>query len=105
MAEPDGVAGRAYAGVEPRAGVGSNRVQPAPSKYSSGHACASRMPTDTEPSLCGVPGMKPTATRAGMPSVRAIAAIEKEKWMQKPSLSFRKREIACTPVPDCTSTS
>lgn len=105
MAVPEGVSARVYVGVEPREGVGSNRVQPAPSKYSSGQACASRMPTESEPSVCVVPGMKPTATRAGMPSERAIAAMEKEKWTQKPSLSFRKREIAWTPVPDSTSTS
>ena len=49
--------------------------------------------------------MKPTATRAGMPSVRAIEAIAKEKWTQKPSLSLRKRAIACDPLPTCTSVS
>lgn len=49
-----------------------------------------------------VPGVKPTATRAGMPSVRAIAAIEKEKWMQKPSRSRRNRAMADDPVPEVT---
>lgn len=57
------------------------------------------------PSDCGVPGVKPTATRAGMPSVRAIAAIEKEKWTQKPSFSLRKRLMAETPVPEATCVS
>lgn len=46
--------------------------------------------------------MKPTATRAGIPSVRAIEAIAKEKWTQKPCLSFRKRAIAAEPLPTCT---
>ncbi len=91
-----------YAGTEPRFGVGSKRVQPTPSKYSSGQACASFRPTDTVPSASGVPGAKPTATRAGMPSVRAIAAIAKEKWTQKPCLSFRNLAIASRPVPTST---
>lgn len=98
----EGVSGRVYTGVLPRDGVGSKRVQPTPSKYSSGQACASRSPTDTEPSACTVPGVKPTATRAGMPRVLAIAAIVKEKWTQKPSFSFRNRSIAAVPVPDVT---
>lgn len=91
-----------YDGVEPRVGVGSKRVQPTPSKYTSGHACASRSPTDTEPSACGEPGAKPTATLAGMPRERAIAAMAKEKWTQKPSLSFRNRAIASEPLPTLT---
>lgn len=91
-----------YDGTEPRVGVGSKRVQPTPSKYSSGQACASFSPTETELSPCGVPGAKPTATRAGMSSERAIAAIAKEKWTQKPCLSFRKRAIACRPLPTLT---
>ncbi|GAA3237862.1 hypothetical protein GCM10020256_57720 [Streptomyces thermocoprophilus] len=94
-----------YDGVVPRLGVGSNRVQPTPSKYSSGQACASFSPTFTEPSACGVPGAKPTATRDGMPSVRAIAAIANEKWMQKPCLSRRKRAIAPESLPTSTSVS
>lgn len=49
-----------------------------------------------------MPGVKPTATRAGIPSVRAIAAIAKEKWTQKPSFSFRNRAIAAEPLPACT---
>lgn len=47
--------------------------------------------------------MKPTATRAGMPSVRAMAAIEKEKWTQKPSFCLRNRAIAAEPLPARTS--
>lgn len=50
-------------------------------------------------------GVKPTATRAGMPSVRAIAAIAKEKWTQKPFRSFRNRLIAALPVPEFTEVS
>ncbi len=84
----------------PARGVGSNRVQPTPSKYSSGQACASRIETFTLPSDCFSPGVKPTATRAGMPSERDIAAIEKAKWTQKPSLSARNRATACGPVPE-----
>ncbi len=89
----------------PRLGVGSKRVHPAPSKYSSGQACASFVPTAIEPSGCGVPGVKPTATRAGMPSVLAMAAMENEKWTQKPCFSSRKRAIAKTPLPEPTSVS
>ncbi len=48
-----GVSRWVYDGTEPRFGVGSKRVQPTPSKYSSGQACASRSPTDIEPSDCG----------------------------------------------------
>ena len=44
-----------------------------------------------------VPGVKPTATRAGMSNVLAMAAMEKAKWMQKPSRWFRKRAIAALP--------
>src|SRR5690606_13259737 len=72
------VSGCVYDGIEPRVGVGSKRVQPIPSKYSSGQACASRSPTATVPSACGVPGAKPTATRAGIPRDRAIEAMAKE---------------------------
>lgn len=54
------------------------------------------------PSDRGAPGVKPTATRAGIPSVLAIAAMENEKWTQKPSFCLRKRVIAVTPVPDWT---
>ncbi|SCD66947.1 hypothetical protein GA0115252_11362 [Streptomyces sp. DfronAA-171] len=99
-ASPSGASGCVYSGVVPRLGVGSKRVQPTPWKYSSGHACASRRPTDIVPSspVC-VPGVNPIATRAGMPSVRAIAAIEKEKWTQKPSFCCRNRAIACGPLP------
>ncbi len=101
----EGASGTVYDGVEPRVGVGSKRVHPTPSKYSSGQACASRRPTDIEPSDCAVPGVKPTATRAGIPSVRAIAAMVNEKWTQKPRLSLRKRPIAALPVPEFTEVS
>ena len=87
----------------PRLGVGSKRVQPMPWKYSSGQACASLRPTDVVPSGCLVPGVKPTATRAGMPRVRAIAAIENEKWTQKPSFCTQEAGIASEPLPARTS--
>ncbi len=84
VAPPGVVSGRVYSGTVPRVGVGSNRVHPTPSKYSSGQACASWRFTSTLPSPRSAPGAKPTATRAGMPSERAMAAIAKEKWTQKP---------------------
>ncbi len=105
LAPSVGTSGRVQDGVLPRLGVGSKRVQPTPSKYSSGQACASRSPTEIAPSDFMVPGVKPTATRAGMPSVRAIAAIENEKWTQKPSLSRRNRAMAVVPVPEVTDVS
>lgn len=101
-ADPVGASGTVYAGTVPRVGVGSKRVHPTPSKYSSGQAWASRSPTETDPSSCVVPGAKPTATRAGMPSVRAIAAIANEKCTQKPRRSLRNRAIAAVPVPELT---
>ena len=57
------------------AGVGSNATQPAPWKYSSGQACASFSPTTWLPWPVALPDAKPTATRAGMSSIRAITAI------------------------------
>ena len=57
------------------AGVGSNRTQPVPAKYSSGQACASCERTTYDPSACFSPGRNPMATRAGMPLIRAISAI------------------------------
>ena len=41
------------------AGVGSNRSQPAPWKYSSGQACASWVVTSQVPPYPGVPAVKP----------------------------------------------
>ena len=69
------------------AGVGSKRTQPEPGKYSSGHACRSRplkLHSVLRPSKVGdgEPLRNPTATRAGMPSARAIAAIEAENCSQ-----------------------
>ena len=62
-------------------GVGSNGTQPEPWKYSSGHACSSCRPTTCLP--CTVwPSAKPTATRAGIPSWRAITAIVEAKCTQ-----------------------
>ncbi len=66
-------------------------------------ARARRARPSAPPSSCrsapGVPGVKPIATRAGMSRVRAIAAMVKAKWTQKPCLVWRKRAIASTPVP------
>ena len=58
------------------AGVGSNRTQPYPAKNSSGQACMSRIDTSQVLSSTRSPGRKPTATRDGMPTSRAIIAIE-----------------------------
>src|SRR5262245_51465781 len=59
----------------PPAGVGSNWVHPSPASHTSGQACASR--AFTENSLVPAsysPAVNPTATRAGSPIDRAIAA-------------------------------
>ena len=71
------VIGRVQAGALPlrTEGVGSNRIHPAPVKYNSGQACASLTETSHSPSGVRVPGRKPTATRAGIPRVRAMTAI------------------------------
>src|SRR5215471_17168932 len=51
-------------------GVGSKRcVHPMPASHTSGHACASCDVTWNTPSRSS-PGVKPTATRVGMPRVR-----------------------------------
>ena len=86
-------------------GVGSKRTQPSCGNHSSGQAWASRSPTDISPELFAVPGVKPTATREGIPRVRAIEAIAKEKWMQNPSLSRRNRAMASEPLPARTCVS
>src|SRR3954451_23631873 len=59
----------------PPGGVGSNAVHPSPASQTSGQACASRARTRNFFD-CGSysPGAKPTATRAGSPTARAIAA-------------------------------
>ena len=58
----------------PRPGVGSKATQPMPSNHTSGHAWACRPYTWNRPSAPATPGVNPTATRAGIPSVRAITA-------------------------------
>jgi hypothetical protein len=68
----------------PPAGVGSNLSQPKPWKYSSGQACASCEVTTHSLPATGVPEVKPIATRAGMPSSRASAAMAKENCWQYP---------------------
>ena len=88
----------------PCRGSGSARSGSSPRPRSTARARRARPaapPTSSRPPAA-VPGVKPTATRAGMPSVRAIAAIAKEKWTQKPSFCFRNRAIACGPLPACT---
>jgi hypothetical protein len=80
-------------------GVGSNRIQPRPLKYSIGQAWASCVVTVYVPSACAEPGVKPTETTAGMPSARAIAAIVPANCWQKPLRSLRNASIALFPSP------
>ena len=58
----------------PRPGVGSNWTQPMPSNHTSGQAWAWRPSTVYWPSERTSPWVKPTATRAGNPTARAITA-------------------------------
>lgn len=58
----------------PHFGVGSNGIQPMLSNQISGQACALRLNTLYQPSESSCPGVKPTATLDGIPSVRAITA-------------------------------
>ena len=52
-----------------------------PGKYSSGQACASAARTSYSlPRF--VPGRNPIATRAGMPSERALITIAVAYWVQ-----------------------
>ncbi len=56
-----------------------------PGKYSSGQACRSwvlTVNTSLPPTVDTVPGWKPTATRDGIPSTRAMIAIAEAKWTQ-----------------------
>src|SRR5258705_3340284 len=62
-----------------KAGVGSNGIQPAPVIHTSGHAWALRFVTWKMPSDPNAPGWYPTATRAGTPTERAIAANDAAK--------------------------
>ncbi|OPZ51819.1 MAG: hypothetical protein BWY91_02573 [bacterium ADurb.BinA028] len=55
-------------------GVGSNRTQPAPGKYSSGQEWASPAVTVQRPPSW-LPGRKPMATRAGIPAARDIITM------------------------------
>src|SRR5579859_2338998 len=63
-------------------GVGSNRSQPRPVKYSSGQACASAVVTSQLPSGCWRPAVKPIATLDGIPISRASTAIAKANCWQ-----------------------
>ena len=80
-----GVVAVPWPGAEP-CGVGSNLSHPKPWKYSSGQACASCVVTTHSLPATGVPEVKPMATRAGMPSSRASAAMAKENCWQYPRL-------------------
>ena len=67
--------------IVPRPGVGSNGSQPQPSNQASTHAWALWSVTVQTPSS-QEPLVKPTATRAGMPSRRSISAIVPAKCWQ-----------------------
>ena len=68
----------------PRPGVGSNGIQPSPANQTSTQACASwSVTTHVPPSL--IPLVKPTATRAGIPSIRSMAAMAPAKCWQYPA--------------------
>ncbi len=56
--------------------MGSNRTQPEPGKYSSGQACRSCEENSHVPGPAERGSRKPTATRAGIPMIRAMIAIE-----------------------------
>ena len=67
--------------------MGSNGTHPYEGKSTSTHACAFFVVTvSRSPEPAGSPGVKPTATLAGMPSVRSITAIALENCWQKPTL-------------------
>ena len=69
----------------PRPGVGSKLTQPKPSNHTSGQAWAWRSNTWYSPSSRSSPGVKPMATRAGMPSERAIAAKVADELLAVPA--------------------
>ena len=73
-----------YASVSVRVGVGSNGIHPYPGKKTSTHAWALRSVTMYgSPAFCGgLPVVKPTATRAGMPCSRSTSAIAPENIWQ-----------------------
>ncbi len=89
-----GSAGRALAPGSFVAGVGSKMsVQPSPASQTSGQAWASKLVTwYTSPRF--IPGVKPTARRAGMPSERAMTAYVAANWTQNPLRRLRKATIA-----------
>ncbi len=63
-------------------GVGSNLTHPWEGIHSSTQACALRSRTTTRPSSRRVPGVNPSTTREGIPSMRAITAIDVENCSQ-----------------------
>ena len=90
----------AYSGCATPAGadaVGSNRTQPYPVKYTSGHACAFLLVTVYVPVRSDVPGVKPISMRVGSPASRAITAYAPENCWQKPCLLVRKATSGLLP--------
>ena len=78
--------------------MGSNATQPSWSNHTSGHAWAFLPSTVNDP-LAATPGVKPTATRAGTSSERAIAANVPANCSQYPMRWRRKASIAELPCP------
>ena len=81
--------------------MGSKRTQPASANHSSGHACAWRaVTTKVSGSLpLGCPGRNPMATRAGMPSDRAMTVIAVAYCTQYPERRTRKSQTASSVSP------
>ncbi len=74
-----------------------------PSNHTSGQAWAYRPDTWYRPSSRRSPGVKPTATRAGIPINRAMAANVAENCSQYPVRISRNWRIASLPWPRGTS--
>ena len=71
----------------PARGVGSNDIQPSSGTQISTQLCAFLFSTTTVVSLIGSPGVNPSTTREGMPSVLAISAIDVANCSQYPVLT------------------
>jgi hypothetical protein len=86
-----------------RVGVGSKGIHPTSSSHTSGQACASLSVTCHTPLPSRLPYVKPTATRAGSPTERAIAAYEPANCSQYPACVVnRKRSNARSECPGST---
>ena len=84
-------------------GVGSKAsVQPSPASQISVHAWASRFVTTYAPLASRVPDVNPTATRAGIPSDRAITAKVVANCTQNPRRVSRNCTIAFSSSPRVT---